>query len=84
MAPVFDEKRGATVATLLLSACGPLENTPITLTMASGQELTDRLRNVNGTELVRVYGTAGRLASTSTLLSLLQRKDFTLTASKLI
>jgi multidrug efflux pump subunit AcrB len=57
MAPVFDEKRGATAFTLLLSlrATYP-DTTPITLTSRLAQELTDRLRNVNGTELVRVYG----------------------------
>ncbi len=56
-APVFDEKRGATAFTLLLSlrATYP-DTTPITLTSRLAQELTDRLRNVNGTELVRVYG----------------------------
>ncbi|WP_394223011.1 efflux RND transporter permease subunit [Alteromonas gracilis] len=57
MAPVFDEKRGATAFTLLLSLrADHFENTPITLTARLAQELTDRLRNVNGTELVRVYG----------------------------
>lgn len=57
MAPVFDEKRGATAFTLLLSlrATHP-DMTPLTLTARLAQELTDRLRNVNGTELVRVYG----------------------------
>ena len=48
MAPVFDEKRGATAFTLLLSVRADHENTPITLT-ARLAELTDRLRNVNGT-----------------------------------
>jgi len=57
MAPVFDEKRGATAFTLLLSVrADHFENTPITLTARLAQELSDRLRNVNGTELVRVYG----------------------------
>ncbi|MBT3135743.1 efflux RND transporter permease subunit [Alteromonas sp. ALT199] len=57
MAPIFDEKRGATAFTLLLSVrADHFENTPITLTARLAQELTDRLRNVNGTELVRVYG----------------------------
>ncbi|MEC7453244.1 MAG: efflux RND transporter permease subunit, partial [Pseudomonadota bacterium] len=57
MAPVFDEKRGATAFTLLLSVrADHFENTPITLTARLAQELTDRLRNVNGTEFVRVYG----------------------------
>ena len=55
--PIFDEKRGATAFTLLLSlrAEHP-DTTPITLTARLAQELTDRLRNVSGTELVRVYG----------------------------
>ena len=57
MAPIFDEKRGATAFTLLLSVrADHFENTPITLTARLAQELTDRLRNVNGTELARVYG----------------------------
>ena len=57
MAPIFDEKRGATAFTLLLSVrADHFDNTPITLTARLAQELTDRLRNVNGTELVRVYG----------------------------
>tara|TARA_Y100000296_G_scaffold17791_1_gene21039 strand:- start:4414 stop:7560 length:3147 start_codon:yes stop_codon:yes gene_type:complete len=57
MAPIFDEKRGATAFTLLLSLRAEhFDNTPITLTARLAQELTDRLRNVNGTELVRVYG----------------------------
>lgn len=57
LAPVFDEKRGATAFTLLLSlrAAHPT-TTPITLTSRLAQELTDRLRNISGTELVRVYG----------------------------
>ncbi|KXJ58590.1 MAG: acriflavine resistance protein B [Alteromonas sp. Nap_26] len=57
MAPVFDDKRGATAFTLMLSlrATHP-ETTPITLSARLAQELTDRLRNVHGTELVRVYG----------------------------
>jgi len=56
-APIFDEKRGATAFTLLLSlkATHP-DTTPLTLTGRLAQELTDRLRNVSGTELVRVYG----------------------------
>lgn len=56
-APVFDEKRGATAFTLLLSMTpqqdGPL---PLTMTARLAQELADRLRNVGGTELVRVFG----------------------------
>ena len=56
-APVFDEKRGATAFTLLLSLSAEYpENTPLTLVGRLAEELTDRLRNVNGTELVRIYG----------------------------
>ncbi len=55
--PVFDEKRGATAFTLLLALKAEYpENTPLTLTSRLADELTDRLRNVNGTELVRIYG----------------------------
>lgn len=57
MAPIFDEKRGATAFTLLLSlSANHPDTTPITLTGRLAQELTDRLRNVSGTELVRNYG----------------------------
>lgn len=57
MAPVFDDKRGATAFTLLLSLRAThSDTTPITLSARLAQELTDRLRNVHGTELVRVYG----------------------------
>ncbi len=54
--PIFDEKRGATAFTLLL-AIKPEHNT-MSLAMVGrmADELTDRLRNVNGTEIVRVYG----------------------------
>jgi multidrug efflux pump subunit AcrB len=56
-APVFDEKRGATAFTLLLalSADHP-QTTTLTLTSRLADELTDRLRNISGTELVRIYG----------------------------
>lgn len=55
--PVFDEKRGATAFTLLLALKAThLQNTPLTLTGRLAEELTDRLRNVSGTELVRIYG----------------------------
>lgn len=56
-APVFDEKRGATAFTLLLSLSAEYpENTPLTMVGRLAEELTDRLRNVHGTELVRIYG----------------------------
>ncbi len=55
--PIFDEKRGATAFTLLLAlkASHP-DTTSLTLTGRLAEELTDRLRNVHGTELVRIYG----------------------------
>ncbi|MDO6567814.1 efflux RND transporter permease subunit [Alteromonas sp. 1_MG-2023] len=55
--PIFDEKRGATAFTLLLAlkATHP-DTTSLTLTGRLAEELTDRVRNVHGTELVRIYG----------------------------
>ena len=56
-APVFDEKRGATAFTLLLSMTPQQDDAlPLTMTSRLAQELADRLRNVGGTELVRIYG----------------------------
>lgn len=56
-APVFDEKRGATAFTLLLSLTSQQDAPlPLTMTARLAQELADTLRNVGGTELVRVYG----------------------------
>ena len=64
--PVFDEKRGATAFTLLLSLRAEYpDTTPITLMSRLAEELTDRLRNVNGTELVRVYGEPNEEVSVS-------------------
>lgn len=55
--PIVEDKRGATAFTLLLAmqASYP-ENTPFSMTGRMANELTDRLRNVTGTELVRIYG----------------------------
>ncbi|MCU7553335.1 efflux RND transporter permease subunit [Alteromonas sp. ASW11-19] len=56
-APVFDEKRGATAFTLLLSLTPVYpDTTPITVTARLADELADRIRSVPGTELVRIYG----------------------------
>ena len=64
--PVFDEKRGATAFTLLLSLRAEYpDTTPITVMSRLAEELTDRLRNVNGTELVRVYGEPNEEVSVS-------------------
>ena len=66
LAPVFDEKRGATAFTLLLSLRAEYpDTTPITVISRLAEELTDRLRNVNGTELVRVYGEPNEEVSVS-------------------
>ncbi|MEW9797347.1 efflux RND transporter permease subunit [Alteromonas sp. CYL-A6] len=55
--PVFDEKRGATAFTLLLAVSAEVpENSTQTMTGRLATELTDRIRNVAGTELVRMYG----------------------------
>lgn len=56
-APELDEKRAATSFTLLLALTPKHNNTsafPIVSRLAT--ELSDELRNVSGTELVRVYG----------------------------
>ncbi len=55
--PVFDEKRGATAFTLLLDVTPDVPaNTSLAMTGRLASELADRLRNVAGTELVRLYG----------------------------
>ena len=55
--PVFDEKRGATAFTLLLGVKPDVpDNTSFAMTGRLATELADRLRNVGGTELVRLYG----------------------------
>ncbi len=55
--PELDEKRGATSFTLLI-ALGAADgyDSPMSLITRMSQELADRLRNVPGTEIVRVYG----------------------------
>ncbi|WP_395340029.1 efflux RND transporter permease subunit [Ningiella sp. W23] len=56
-APILEDKRGATAFTVLY-ALSPVfeENTDLSLTSRMADELADSLRNVPGTELVRIYG----------------------------
>lgn len=55
--PVVEDKRGATAFTLLLAMQAEYpDTTPFSMTGRMANELTDRLRNVAGTELVRIYG----------------------------
>jgi multidrug efflux pump subunit AcrB len=55
--PILDERRGATSFTMLVglqSATG--QTTPINIISRMADHLSDQLRNVAGTELVRIYG----------------------------
>ena len=55
--PVLDEKRGATAFTVLFAVKPQFpESTSLTMVTRLSNELADRLRNVSGTELVRIYG----------------------------
>ncbi|GAB5381181.1 MAG: efflux RND transporter permease subunit [Aliiglaciecola sp.] len=55
--PELDEKRGATSFTMLLSLGSPDGyQTPMSILTRMSEEVADRLRNVPGTELVRIYG----------------------------
>lgn len=55
--PELDEKRGATSFTLLIGLrAAQGYDTPMSITSRLSEELADRLRNVPGTELVRIYG----------------------------
>ena len=55
--PKMDEKRGATAFTLLIALHSPDGyQTPLSITTRLSDEVADRLRNVPGTELVRIYG----------------------------
>ena len=55
--PELDEKRGATSFTMLLSLGSPEGyQTPMSILTRMSEEVADRLRNVPGTELVRIYG----------------------------
>ena len=55
--PILEDKRGATAFTLLVSMNADIpETTPLSVSGRLASELVDRMRNVVGTELVRVYG----------------------------
>ena len=55
--PVFDDKRGAAAFTLLI-ALTPKQPSDAVLTIIKrlAEELGDRMRNVAGTDIVRIYG----------------------------
>jgi multidrug efflux pump subunit AcrB len=55
--PLLEDKRGATAFTMLLSidAANP-DSTSLSVSGRLASELVDRVRNVPGTELVRLYG----------------------------
>jgi len=55
--PILEDKRGATAFTLVLSMQAKYpQTTPFSMSGRMTNELTDRLRNVAGTELVRIFG----------------------------
>jgi multidrug efflux pump subunit AcrB len=55
--PILEDKRGATAFTVLLSISAKYpDNTQLTQVGRMASELSDRLRNVSGTELVLIYG----------------------------
>jgi multidrug efflux pump subunit AcrB len=55
--PFLDERRGATAFTLLVGLeSAPGYTTPLSIISRMADHLSDQLRNVPGTELVRVYG----------------------------
>jgi multidrug efflux pump subunit AcrB len=55
--PILEDKRGATAFTLLLSITANYpDTTQLTQVGRMASELSDRIRNVSGTELVRIYG----------------------------
>lgn len=55
--PILEDKRGATAFTILLSINANYpNNTQLTQVGRMASELSDRIRNVSGTELVRIYG----------------------------
>lgn len=56
-APILEDKRGASAFTVLYAVKAEVpENTELTLTSRIANELADRVRNIGGTELVRIYG----------------------------
>jgi multidrug efflux pump subunit AcrB len=55
--PILEDKRGATAFTMLISIdAGMPETTSLSVSGRLASELVDRVRNVPGTELVRLYG----------------------------
>lgn len=55
--PIFDEKRGPIAFTLILGLTWTHESEPkLGVLNRLAEDLSDRLRNINGTELVRIYG----------------------------
>jgi multidrug efflux pump subunit AcrB len=55
--PFLDERRGATAFTLIVGLkSAPGYSTPLPMISRMAEHLSDQLRNVPGTELVRVYG----------------------------
>jgi multidrug efflux pump len=55
--PFLDERRGATAFTLLVGLqTAPDNTTPLSIISRMADHLSDQLRNVPGTELVRIYG----------------------------
>ncbi|MFQ3248539.1 MAG: multidrug efflux pump [Glaciecola sp.] len=55
--PLLEDKRGATAFTVLLSIDSDMpESTSLSVSGRLASELVDRIRNVPGTELVRLYG----------------------------
>ena len=55
--PILEDKRGATAFTILLSISANYpNNTQLTQVGRMANELSDRIRNVPGTELVKLYG----------------------------
>lgn len=57
--PIFDGRRGAVAFTLIAAVRGDDDAQPTTALLSrQAEELADRLRNVPGTDIVRVYGEA--------------------------
>lgn len=77
--PLLDEKRGATAFTLLIGIKPSFaDQTPMTMVGRLADELADRLRNVPGTELVRIYGDPEEEINVSIDPSQLTRSGLTL------
>lgn len=55
--PVFDDKRGASAFTLLIALSAKQDtDTALPLVNRLAEELGDRMRNIGGTDIVRLYG----------------------------